>query len=58
MPILVQKIIFDIVPQKSPFLIRPIANLIFNNLHKQLLDPEFKKHFTLVASSLLLASSI
>ncbi|KAF5380059.1 hypothetical protein D9615_006137 [Tricholomella constricta] len=52
MPLLVQKIIFNIVPQKTPFLIRPLANLIFNNLNKQLLLPEFEKHFALIESHL------
>ncbi|GLB39284.1 putative glutathione S-transferase [Lyophyllum shimeji] len=52
MPILVQKIIFDIVPQKTPFLIRPLANMIFSNLDTQLLQPEFKKHFDMIESHL------
>ncbi|KAG5653570.1 hypothetical protein H0H81_012259 [Sphagnurus paluster] len=47
MPLLVQKIIFDMVPSKTPFLLRPIASMIFSNLTKMLLMPSFPKHFSM-----------
>jgi hypothetical protein len=48
MPLLVQKIIFDMVPKRLPFLIRPIAKVIFGQLEKQIIQPEYKKHHDLV----------
>lgn len=54
MPILVLKYIFTLVPQKAPFFIRPIVNLIFGQLDKQMADPEIKKHSQLVSDLLLM----
>jgi hypothetical protein len=48
MPVLVQKLIFDIVPQRSPFYIRPLVSMIFGQLSKQLVEPEIMKHVALV----------
>lgn len=48
MPILVQKIIFDAVPKRAPFLIRPILNRVFTQLKKLLVEPEIKKNLTMV----------
>ncbi|KAF8067631.1 thioredoxin-like protein [Lyophyllum atratum] len=52
MPLLAQKIIYDLVPSKTPFLIRPLAKLIFRNLHDQHLLPEFKNNFAMIESHL------
>lgn len=51
MPLLVQKIIFDMVPKQSPFYIRPLARIIFGQLEKQIIQPEYKKHYELVSIS-------
>ena len=48
MPVLVQKLIFDVVPQRSPFYIRPLVSMIFGQLNKQLVQPEIVKHVALV----------
>lgn len=48
MPVLVRKIIFDMIPKKSPFLVRPIVSRVFAQLNKLLVDPEIKKHLTMV----------
>jgi len=51
MPILIQKYIFTLVPQQSPFFIRPIASLIFGQLEKLLSAPEIKKNLAMVRST-------
>jgi len=53
MPILIQKYIFTLVPQQSPFFIRPIASLIFGQLEKLLSAPEIKKNLAMVRSTFL-----
>lgn len=50
MPILVQKMIFDYIPQKAPFLIRPLLKMVFAHVNKLLVDPEIKKNSTIVCS--------
>lgn len=52
MPVLVQKIIFDIIPKRSPFLIRPLVSLIFGQLDKQLVQPAVTKNLDFVCASL------
>ncbi|KAF8907835.1 thioredoxin-like protein [Gymnopilus junonius] len=52
MPILVQKVIFDIVPKNSPFLIRPLVKSIFEKLDSQLVQNELKKHFSMIEAHL------
>ncbi|KAF5380058.1 hypothetical protein D9615_006136 [Tricholomella constricta] len=46
MPLWVQRVTYDVIPQKTPLLIRPIAKL--TNLKKHILQPELKKHFAFV----------
>ncbi|EDR09487.1 uncharacterized protein LACBIDRAFT_319137 [Laccaria bicolor S238N-H82] len=58
MPVLVQKLIFDIVPQRSPFYIRPFASMIFGQLNKQLVQPEITKHVALIEAHLAKSKSI
>jgi len=48
MPILIQSIIFDHIPKNAPFWIRPILNRVFAQLNKLLVEPEIKKHVTMV----------
>ncbi|KIK02890.1 hypothetical protein K443DRAFT_131665 [Laccaria amethystina LaAM-08-1] len=57
MPVLVQKLIFDIVPQRSPFYIRPLVSMIFGQLSKQLVEPEIMKHVALVEAHLAKSKS-
>jgi len=44
MPLLVNKLIFSLIPKRSPFLIRPIANVLFSGVTKAWLDPQLKTH--------------
>ena len=48
MPLLVQKIIFDIIPRQSPFVIRPLVSMVFAQLQTHLVQPEIRKHINLV----------
>lgn len=52
MPIIVQGYIFDLVPKKSPFYIRPILNAIFGQMTKRMVQPQIKKHLSMVSPSL------
>ena len=42
MPLLVNKIIFSLVPSKAPFLLRPILRGVFSNLDRMLINPRLK----------------
>lgn len=48
MPILVNKLIYSIVPSKLPFFIRPIGSGIFKMLTEMLCDKPLKTHAKLV----------
>jgi hypothetical protein len=50
MPILVQKLIFDMTPAQWPFFIRPLVSMIFTQLENQLLLPEIQKHTNMVST--------
>lgn len=52
MPIIVQGYIFDLVPKKSPFYIRPVLNATFGQLTKRLVQPQLEKHLSMVSPSL------
>ncbi|KAG6831466.1 hypothetical protein H0H92_010375 [Tricholoma furcatifolium] len=52
-----KSIIFDLVPSKTPFFIRPVARLIFSNLTQMILAPEFERHFTMIEDHLSHAES-
>lgn len=47
-PVLIRRIIFNDIPQRSPSVIRPLANLIFGQLDNQLVRPKMKKHLGFV----------
>lgn len=51
MPILVQSIINKAVRSQSPFLLRPIVNLIFNQLDT-MVNSNMKKHLDMVSNSI------
>ena len=48
MPMLVNKLIFRIIPERSPFLIRPLLNGAFNMISSKMLDPRLKTHAQMV----------
>jgi hypothetical protein len=50
MPILVQKLIFDYIPKKAPFLIRPLLKTVFAQVNKLLVDPQITRNLTMVCS--------
>ena len=52
MPLLVMKLIFGVIPKRSPALVRPIANAIVSNVMKSFLDPNLKLHFDFIESEL------
>lgn len=47
MPLLVDKLIFSVLPARVPFFIRPVAALISNAMMKMRIDPELKNHVAL-----------
>jgi glutathione S-transferase len=52
MPLLVMKLIFGVIPKRSPALIRPIANAIVNNVDKNFLGPNLRTHLDFIESEL------
>ncbi|KAF5318573.1 hypothetical protein D9619_010837 [Psilocybe cf. subviscida] len=58
MPLLVQKFIFGMIPQHSPFYIRPLLNMVFGQLDRKLVVPEGKKHMQMIEAHLAKSKSI
>lgn len=52
MPFLVMKLIFGVIPKRSPALIRPIANAIVNNVDKNFLGPNLRTGLDFIESEL------
>lgn len=52
MPLLVMKLIFGVIPKRSPALIRPIANGIVANVEKNFLGPNMRTHLNYIESEL------
>lgn len=52
MPLLVMKLIFGVIPKRSPALIRPIANAIVANVEKNFLGPNLRTHLDFIESEL------
>jgi glutathione S-transferase len=52
MPLLVMKLIFGVIPKRSPALIRPIANAIVSNVEKNFLGPNLRTHLDFIESEL------
>lgn len=50
MPVLVNKIIFTLVPNYSPWFIRWFVRMIFGQMTQMLVVPELKKHVRLVSA--------
>ncbi len=47
MPLLVMKLIFMKIPDRVPFLIRPIARMICEGVQKTLINPQLRDHIAL-----------
>lgn len=52
MPMMVNKLIFTIVPTQAPFLIRPLVSAIFGSLTSKLVDPEITKTFDFIGEEM------
>ncbi|KAI0070764.1 thioredoxin-like protein [Panus rudis PR-1116 ss-1] len=52
MPLLVFKLIFQMAPQKAPFIIRPFIGLLFGTLARRLVDPRLKLHADMIEKHL------
>ncbi|WP_029603852.1 glutathione S-transferase family protein [Kozakia baliensis] len=52
MPPLLLKLIFNMLPEKSPFFVRPIVKAISGGVEKQLVDPQLKMHMDFWESEL------
>lgn len=52
MPLAVNKLVFSIVPGRSPFLIRPIVRTVFDQLTNRLVNPQLKRNLDLVEAHL------
>ncbi|PIL27642.1 hypothetical protein GSI_10794 [Ganoderma sinense ZZ0214-1] len=52
MPMLVNKLIFQIIPERSPFFIRPLLRGVFNKVSTLMLDPRLKSHAELIENHL------
>lgn len=48
MPMLVNKLIFTIVPERAPFLLRPLLKGVFSSVTATLLTPRLKTHAQVV----------
>ncbi|TXH03229.1 MAG: glutathione S-transferase [Nevskiaceae bacterium] len=52
MPLLVMKLIFSVIPQRTPMLVRPVASAIVANVMKSFIGPNLKTHFDYLESEL------
>jgi len=52
MPILVNELIFTMIPQQSPFFIRPLMNVVFGQVKSKMTQPRMKIHADLIESHL------
>ena len=49
MPLLVNKLIFRIIPERTPFFLRPLVKGVFGMLTNKLIDPRLKLHADMVS---------
>ena len=49
MPLLVNSLIFSMIPERAPFFLRPLLRTVFANVRSKMLDPRLKKHSELVS---------
>lgn len=52
MPLLVNKLIFGLVPERAPFILRPILRTVFKKLESVIIEPRLKIHASLVSPAL------
>ncbi|KAH9930515.1 thioredoxin-like protein [Epithele typhae] len=52
MPMLVQQLIFKMIPAQAPFLIRPLLNAIFNKISAGFIEPRLKLHADMIEKHL------
>ncbi|RDX54670.1 thioredoxin-like protein [Polyporus arcularius HHB13444] len=52
MPVLVNKLVFRIVPERAPFLLRPLLRGVFSMLTTRMVDPRLKLHATMIEEHL------
>ncbi|KAM5531415.1 hypothetical protein V8D89_014939 [Ganoderma adspersum] len=52
MPMLVNKIVFKIIAERSPFFIRPLLRSVFGKVSALMLDPRLKNHAELIENHL------
>ncbi|KAI9065640.1 thioredoxin-like protein [Trametes sanguinea] len=52
MPMLVNKLIFTIIPERSPFFLRPLLKGVFNTVSAKMLNPRLKAHAEMIESHL------
>ncbi|CAL1709056.1 unnamed protein product [Somion occarium] len=52
MPMLVNKLVYNIVPQRSPFILRPLVKIVFSTLQTKMLDPRLEKHAAFIEQHL------
>lgn len=50
MPMLVNKIVFKIIAERSPFFIRPLLRSVFGKVTALMLEPRLKNHAELVST--------
>ena len=50
MPLLVNRLIFTMIPERSPFFIRPLLKAVFNAVNANFLHPRMKAHADFVSS--------
>lgn len=51
MPLLVNRLIFSVVPDRSPLLIRPVVRMVFNMLIAQMVEPRLQLNSDMVCLS-------
>ncbi|PAV15100.1 thioredoxin [Pyrrhoderma noxium] len=57
MPLLVNKLIFTLVPKRTPFLLRPLANILFGALLSNMVEPRIKTHLDFIEAHLTKSQS-
>lgn len=58
MPVIVHKMIFDHISKNTPFLIRPIIKMVFEQVKKLLVEPEITKNLSMVCGDNILFCKI
>ena len=51
MPLLVNKLIFSLVPDRAPFILRPVLRAVFKKLDSATIEPRLKIHGPFVSAN-------